>query len=30
MSGAIIREALTKVTFWGGQRLWRKVSRAAR
>jgi dolichol-phosphate mannosyltransferase len=27
MSGAIIREALTKVTMWGTQRLWRKVTR---
>ncbi|NTV40559.1 MAG: polyprenol monophosphomannose synthase, partial [Demequinaceae bacterium] len=30
MSGAIIREALTKVTLWGIQRLWRKATRARR
>ena len=30
MSGAIIREALTKVTLWGAQRLWRKARRADR
>lgn len=30
MSGAIIREALTKVTLWGFQRLWRKVFRVRR
>lgn len=30
MSGAIIREALTKVTLWGIQRLWRKISRTDR
>jgi len=30
MSGAIIREALTKVTLWGFQRLWRKVFRLRR
>ncbi len=30
MSGAIIREALIKVTGWGIQRLWRKVTRASR
>lgn len=30
MSGGIIREALTKVTVWGTQRLWRKVTRGSR
>lgn len=30
MSGAIIREALTKVTAWGIQRVWRKAFRARR
>ena len=30
MSGGIIREALTKVTVWGIQRLWRKVTRGSR
>ncbi|NYI41400.1 polyprenol monophosphomannose synthase [Demequina lutea] len=30
MSGAIIREALTKVTEWGIQRVWHKVFRAGR
>jgi len=30
MSGAIIREALTKVTSWGIQRQWRKMTRAGR
>ena len=30
MSGAIIREALTKVTVWGIQRLWRKITRKDR
>jgi len=30
MSGGIIREALTKVTVWGIQRLWSKVTRGSR